>query len=1071
MKKIVLPLSIAFILFINSFSGLACRTMGADFSWTCVGQDSFLITLNYYYDCNACGAGSVSIPIKCATTGSSITTLSIPKPTPIDITPTCPDNCTRCETSSCSFPYGIEQYTYTKLVVLSSAGSCCKIKMSYANCCRCTTITTGAANQNFYIEAVLDRCVSPCDNSPKLSMPPVITISKDQSFSYNPGAYDTDTNASGGLIDSISYEWTSPLKGVNSPISYSTPYAYNKPIYFWGFPDASLSYPKGFHLNPLNGDISFRPIKVEETVMVLKVTEWREINGVMTDIGFLTRDFKVIVLNNTTNNISPTMSASFYKEVCVGETVNFTISTNDNNFNDTLTLNWNCQIPGASWSDNNGSVKHPTGTFSWTPNTNHVSTNPYSFTVTVQDDACPLNGRCTRAFQILVKPGPEASFSVADSGCGHYYFTARDSVGKNPFYTWSVAGNSITGKNANFKFNYPGIHPYSLTIEAQQCSTQYFDTLEIDTFLSAELVDDFDICYHDTVKLSPSYINNKGNVFFNWSTGDTSQTIEFPVISDTMIRVVVSDTSVCKSSDSLFINMHQLPAVDLGPDHYLCVKNPDLLEASYSFDQSGLKNINWYDKTGSLILSGQNHQLNVYDSGSWTCKVEDTLGCLGTDTVKVFINPEMKAFAADVTICAGDTATLTANPTGSQTSNTEYKWFYKGTSTLAGNTQIIKISPTYTTEYVLIVNEQTGGVLCGDTSMVTVHVNSLPAFLWQGAVESCIDGPVIDLNSYISTTPSHVSKTWTSLSPGLLPDYPGDKFHPFKAGAGKHAVVLTVVDTVTGCIISDSSFVTIHQLPKPDAGKDADICKADELISLDGKPDSPAGDWYSLLGVGLIDTNGLFFFDPNATGVSDGTSYPLAYHYTDSNGCENEDTLHISVNKITADFESDPMYGTSPLTIHFKDKSDAQLLTLTNWFWIFGDSNTSMLTNPSHTFIDKGNYSISLWVSDGRNCMDSITKNNFIHVSPNIGIQEQPHSVLQVYPNPANNELIIKFINTNELINSVYLINLEGKLLDRFPANSLNEIHISGISQPSGLYYLKINSSKGSSYYRKIMIE
>ncbi|MBT7994706.1 MAG: T9SS type A sorting domain-containing protein, partial [Bacteroidetes bacterium] len=76
-----------------------------------------------------------------------------------------------------------------------------------------------------------------------------------------------------------------------------------------------------------------------------------------------------------------------------------------------------------------------------------------------------------------------------------------------------------------------------------------------------------------------------------------------------------------------------------------------------------------------------------------------------------------------------------------------------------------------------------------------------------------------------------------------------------------------------------------------------------------------------------------------------------------------------------------------------------------------------------------------------------------------------------VYPNPTDKELIIKFVNSNMLINSVSLLNLEGKLLDRYVANSQSEIHIQAINQPSGFYFLKIESENGNSYYRKIMLE
>ncbi|MBL6964731.1 MAG: hypothetical protein ISR55_12985, partial [Bacteroidetes bacterium] len=298
-----------------SFQTKASHMMGSDITWTCIGQDSFLIKLVIYRDCNGIPLSAATIPIKCATTGQSVTTVSIAKPGPVDITPTCGASCTRCQSSGCSFPYGIEQYTFTKLVVLSSAGSCCKLVLSYSMCCRNGAITT-ATPGNFYIDALLDRCITPCDNSPTFTNPPIAIICIGQDFVFNHGVVDVDVNSSGGLIDSLSYEWTNPLASANGNIAYKGQYAYNKPIYFWGFPNVNLPSPRGFHLDPVTGDISFRPMKIEVTIMALKITEWR--NDTM--IGQVRRDIQIIVISCPNNN-APVLSGPYYKSVCATQTV------------------------------------------------------------------------------------------------------------------------------------------------------------------------------------------------------------------------------------------------------------------------------------------------------------------------------------------------------------------------------------------------------------------------------------------------------------------------------------------------------------------------------------------------------------------------------------------------------------------------------------------------------------------------------------------------------------------------------------------------------------------------------
>ena len=876
-----------------SFQTKASHMMGSDITWTCIGQDSFLIKLVIYRDCNGVQLGNATIPIRCASTGASITQVSIAKPAPVDITPTCGASCTRCQSSGCSFPYGIEQYTFTKLVVLSSAGSCCQVRMGYSMCCRNSSITTGAANQNFYVEATLDRCVTPCDNSPTFTNPPIAIICIGQDFVFNHGVVDIDVNSNGGLIDSLSYEWTQPLSSSSGQIAYTGQYAYNKPIYFWGFPNVNLPSPRGFHLDPVTGDIGFRPMKIEQTVMALKVTEWR--NDTM--IGQVRRDIQIIVISCPNNN-APVLSGPYYKSVCATQTVNFSIATNDYDVDDTLLISWNGAIPGATWNDNNKQVKHPTGTLSWTPGEQHASTIPYVFTVTVKDDACPVSGSSTRAYQILVKPLPKANITVIDSGCGDYYLFAQGVLGKSPSYTW--VGNFNPGfvfaaPSMHYKFKGPGKYPYTLTVEAQQCQRVYYDTIEVDTFLLLYLTDDLDICYGDTAPLIAGYLYNTGDVTYNWSTGDTSQTIYYPAYLDTAIGVAISDTMGCVAKDTVHINMHNLPLVDLGPDRRLCSYSTETIPVSYVLDENGLQAISWYDQTGSLIMSGYTSQITISDSGYWVCKVEDSLGCVADDTVYAVVSPEVRAYAAGAVICYGDTATLTANSTGSKTSNVNYGWYDKATHGLVGITQTVRLAPTVTTDYELIVSEVIAGITCVDSFTVRVRVNPLPEIQWGTIPERCIDGSILSLNNYVTTNPIFATKSWTSPSAGLISVYPGDKFHPLLGGPGAHKVVLTVEDPTTGCISKDSNFVIINALPQPDAGMDVEICTEDGLYVLSGLPATPAGTWRSLNGIGVQGTPGAYEFNPKANGVTNGTTYYCVYHYIDVKGCENEDTVGITV--------------------------------------------------------------------------------------------------------------------------------------------------------------------------------
>ncbi|MEA3496475.1 MAG: hypothetical protein U9R42_10610, partial [Bacteroidota bacterium] len=551
-KKLILIALLISMFFINKPA--KSRIMGSDLTWTCIGQDSFLVKLTLYRDCNGVQLpNTVSIPIKCKATNQLITTLTIAKPTPTDITPVCNSSCTRCQSSSCSFPYGIEQYTFQKLAVLSSAGSCCELIMSFQMCCRNSSITTGAANKAFYTFAELNRCLTPCDNSPQFTNPPILVACIGQDFTINHGFFDTDKDSLGRLSDSLVYSWGHPLSDSGSNIPYTGSYTYKKPIYFWGFPNANLPFPRSFHLDLHTGDISFRPMKIEQTVMVTKVEEFRN----DTLIGQIRRDIQVIVIN-CPNNHAPLLSGPFYKEVCAGDSVTFTINTNDYDSNDTLRISWNNAITNATWSSNNGIVKHPTGNFTWVPQNNMASTIPYVFTATVKDDACPVNGSSTRAYQILVKSNPNITISVIDSGCNNFFFKATPT---NLLYEWKCFFNplkSVTASGFNHHFNQFGKFPFQVKAINNQCTnTIYYDTLVIDTFPSAVLPNDTHLCYGNSLNITATISQENYSLRYFWNTADSNvkQITVGPLYADTLIVFSVEDSNNCIYSDSMFIDV------------------------------------------------------------------------------------------------------------------------------------------------------------------------------------------------------------------------------------------------------------------------------------------------------------------------------------------------------------------------------------------------------------------------------------------------------------------------------------------------------------------------------------
>jgi len=321
--------------------------------------------------------------------------------------------------------------------------------------------------------------------------------------------------------------------------------------------------------------------------------------------------------------------------VCANDTVVFSISTNDYDTQDSLIISWNKSIKGAVWTDNNGQVKHPTGTLKWKPEDNkHPSTIPYVFTATVQDNSCPVNGSSTRAYQILVKPLPKAKLSVVDSGCGKYGFSVYSILGSSPVYLWKCNFDPDTIIQTNYftyQFDKPGKYPFSMQMDAQGCTRIYYDTLEVDTFISLKLPPDQALCEGDTVTLRADYKNNRGPVHFKWHNGDTNQSVSFVAAKDTICSVELGDTTQCVLKGEVHIKVHPLPEVDFMADPPLYYAQGDSFSVQF-YDQSTVYNppasYSW--DFGNQTYANQQNPVAIFqDTGTYSVQLQlsDSFAC------------------------------------------------------------------------------------------------------------------------------------------------------------------------------------------------------------------------------------------------------------------------------------------------------------------------------------------------------------------------------------------------------------------------------------------------------------
>ncbi|OSZ76845.1 hypothetical protein CAP36_10440 [Chitinophagaceae bacterium IBVUCB2] len=121
-----------------------------------------------------------------------------------------------------------------------------------------------------------------------------------------------------------------------------------------------------------------------------------------------------------------------------------------------------------------------------------------------------------------------------------------------------------------------------------------------------------------------------------------------------------------------------------------------------------------------------------------------------------------------------------------------------------------------------------------------------------------------------------------------------------------------------------------------------------------------------------------------ATGLTATHTYSVPGTYTvkvysNFTSCLDSSTNTITVNpRPVADFSA-PITSKCepPLTVNFQDLTTGGA---TGWQWDFGDGGTSTLQNPSHTYTAYGNFDVTLIVTNGFGCTDTIVKPAYINI-------------------------------------------------------------------------------------------
>lgn len=179
-----------------------------------------------------------------------------------------------------------------------------------------------------------------------------------------------------------------------------------------------------------------------------------------------------------------------------------------------------------------------------------------------------------------------------------------------------------------------------------------------------------------------------------------------------------------------------------------------------------------------------------------------------------------------------------------------------------------------------------------------------------------------------------------------------------------------------------------------------------------------------------------------------GISNQLAQYYqskSDNTIFNSANDWNLLINNPSANFSESISGNTATFT-----NSSSSVNSTLNYYWDFGDGNTSSVQNPSHTYTTNGTYTVTLIAS---NCIFSDTITNTIQIGTN-SMDENTHTNFEFYPNPTTHQITINV--EKQLLGSVYTIYdytgksiLTGKILSEQSVIDLVDLS-------NGIYFINI---------------
>ena len=592
-----------------------------------------------------------------------------------------------------------------------------------------------------------------------------------------------------------------------------------------------------------------------------------------------------------------------------------------------------------------------------------------------------------RPQHVINYPRPTASYDVSDDDAcvpENVVFTNTSTAWGATLsgYQWDFGlGSGASTPNASFNYTTPGTYNTSLIIaDANGCR----DTARRQVFINPNPVADFEAsdtvgCAITSISFTDESTGANAPVAWQWTfgNGDTS-TVKNPsttYFNDGVypVKLWVEDVNGCRDSITKANHIrldHPTANFSLAtnqPCPGVAVTFPD--QSTGPFPATG-----WQWDFGDGSTSTAQNPSHVYTTpGTYDVRLIVTDGVSCQDTIvrsaviQVFDGPTADFTYTPPQGCDPLTVNFSQAATGGSVGVVTYQWtFGDGGSAVVPNPTYVYHSPgVYDVR--LIVTDGNG---CRDTIVQQVEGLEVPSVDFIADARRGCAPQVISFTDLTTTPYTKVAWFWdfgdgnTSTSPAPAHTYLQD---------GTYSVKLVVTDQ-NGCrdSISKTNYIRLSH-PVANFQLSASIVCPNDPVGVNftdlSSADTTLLSWLWDFGDGNTSTQQ----HPTHVYSTPGT-YDISLTIENVLGCGDDSvrtqTLEVR-NPPQAAFGMSDSANCTPLTIAFSDSSTEGDAAIVDWSWDFGDGNTSLQQNPTHTWTAPGTYTATLTTTDANGCQHS----------------------------------------------------------------------------------------------------